>query len=178
MPEPHSQLPSAATLTLKLDQRNTELGTIRHARLNPFPSPRGWGCPLPPPPFLQPFFSPPSWVAAPLKQPCEHSPRLDVSAPAYISYRPLSSPASPDTAGTDGQLSTDITSRAGKGWMWEKMPGWRPSAPDPSWGKKKGGLVVGDSGSERLGVVTIQNCILGWEPAERKCGNDGNTRRW
>ena len=34
--------------------------------------------------------------------------------------------------------------------MWEKMPEWRPSAPDPSWGKKKGGLVVGDSGSERI----------------------------
>ena len=30
------------------------------------------------------------------------------------------------------------------------MPDWWPSAPDPSWGKKKGGLVVGDSGSERI----------------------------
>ena len=41
-----------ATLTLKLDQREikscrAELGTIWHAQLNPFPSPRGWGCSLP-----------------------------------------------------------------------------------------------------------------------------------
>ena len=58
--------------------------------------------------------------------------------------------------------------------MWEKMPEWRPSAPDPSWGQKKGGLVVGDSGSERIrdreggeDRVTILNCILG-PSGERK----------
>ena len=62
--------------------------------------------------------------------------------------------------------------------MWEKMPDWRPSAPDPSWGKKKGGLVVGDSGSERFRDrerIKSHNPKLhpGSQTRGRKCGNDG-----
>ena len=49
--------------------------------------------------------------------------------------------------------------------MWEKMPGWCPSAPDPSWGKKKGGLVVGDSGSERIrNQGVLRAAIKGYNP--------------
>ena len=113
-----------ATLTLKLDQRNKELpGRAWHnmtRSAQPFPVTPGPPGPLAPSLPFSSLFSPlPSWVS-PLKQPCEHSPRLDVSAPAYISYKPLSSPWQPSSPGySDGQLSTGITSpaRPGKGWL-------------------------------------------------------------